>query len=160
MTEKITWAEKKWAIDKLHGNDRNPRIITPEQYERLKKKIIDLGYHHPIACQPDGLIISGHQRVRALKELGYTEIRVSLPSRFLSEDEYREMMIEANLSDGQWDKSLLAEDFEAEELEEWGLSPDESGLFSPGNAGQQGKLDESKGKIMQTCPNCAHVFTA
>lgn len=160
MGDQITWKEENWPVSKLRGNKRNPRKITPEQFDRLKKKISELGYHHPVAIQPDGLIISGHQRVKALLDLGYKEIRVSIPSRPLDKDEYRKMMIEANVADGDWDKEILSEDFEAQELEEWGLSSQESGLFTPGDVGMQGKLDESQGKIVQTCPNCQHTFTA
>lgn len=160
MKENITWSEQLWEISKLHGNQRNPRKISPERFEKLKRKITSLGYHHPVACQPDGLIISGHQRVRALTELGHKKIRVSIPSRTLDAQEYKAMMIQTNITDGEWEKSILEDDFESEELEQWGLSASESGLFKSGSLDQQGKLDESKGKIVQTCPNCNHSFTA
>ncbi len=70
------------------------------------------------------------------------------------------MMIQTNVTDGEWERSILQEDFEEHELEQWGLSANESGLFKAGTVEQQGKLDESKGKIVQTCPNCQHKFSA
>lgn len=155
-----SWHEEEKDINWPRANDRNPRKISKEALERLKEKIKRVGYHQPIACQPDGLVISGHQRLRALRELGYKTIRVSLPPEPLTEEQYREVMISANVNEGEWERDILADDFEMEELEEWGLSSKESGLFSPSSADDQGKLDTMKAKLVQTCPACKHQFTA
>lgn len=119
--EDIVWHEEEWPISKLKGFERNPRIITKEQYETLKKAILKLGYHHPVAAQPDGTIISGHQRVKALKELGYQKVRVTIPSRALTEEEFRQMLIQTNINNGQYDFEMLANDFDMEELIDWGM---------------------------------------
>jgi site-specific DNA-methyltransferase (adenine-specific) len=153
------WHEEEKDINWPRANDRNPRKISKEALERLKSKIQRLGYHQPIACQPDGLVISGHQRLRALRELGFKTIRITLPPKQLTDAEYREMLIEANVSDGDWDREFLSADFEAEELEEWGVSAKEHGLFKAGSADDQGRLDTMKSKMVHKCPSCGTEFT-
>lgn len=116
MTESIIWKEETRSMDSLRGYDRNPRKINLSQLEMLKTKIKRVGYHHPIAIQPDGLIISGHQRAKALQELGFSTARCSIPSRQLNDDEFKEMMFSANINDGEFDNSILAIDFSRQEL--------------------------------------------
>ena len=54
--------------------EKNAKIHTPEQVEQIKKSILEFGNNDPIAIDKDGVIIEGHGRLMALKELGYTEV--------------------------------------------------------------------------------------
>lgn len=121
MTAKITWHEEEWPLDRLKAFDRNPRRISEVQFAKLKAAIEKLGYHSPIAAQPDGTIISGHQRAMALRDLGYHAIRVTLPSRPLTEAEFRQMLVQSNINHGQFDYDILSTDFDLEELQDWGM---------------------------------------
>lgn len=123
MTE-IKWHEEEWPLDRLKAFDRNPRTISDKQMATLKDAIKRLGYHHPIAAQPDGLIISGHQRAEALRDLGHTTIRVSIPSRPLDDDEFQQMSIQSNINNGEWDFGKLQTDFKFDKLKEWGMPAD------------------------------------
>lgn len=120
-SEAIQWTEKKVALSKLKPYERNPRMISKEAYDRLKEAIQKLGFHQRILCQPDLSVIGGHQRIKALKELGFKEIQVLVPHRVLTRDEFRQLLIQDNLPFGQHDFSILAADFEVEELVGWGM---------------------------------------
>lgn len=125
----IVWREEERHVTELAGYQRNPRRISKPQFEALKADIEKLGYHNPIAIQPNGEIISGHQRCKALKELGHKTIRVIVPSRPLTDDEYRQMLIQSNLQRGDFDMDMLANDFDVEELLDWGFDPNDLPSF-------------------------------
>ncbi len=71
--ESIQWIEKISRLNDLRPFEQNPRRITKEQFEKLKQSLREDGYHSRIKATPDGRIIGGHQRLRALRELGYSE---------------------------------------------------------------------------------------
>lgn len=122
MTEEtIVWTEKTVPIDELKPYEKNPRIITHDAFERLKDSIKKLGFHQRMLCQPDGKVIGGHQRLRAMKELGATEIKILIPSRELTTEEFRQLLIQDNLPFGQHDFDMLANDFTVDELTDWGM---------------------------------------
>ena len=68
-------------ISKCEPWEKNPRGITIKDFERLKKQIQELGVYKPlIACQEKGkyIILGGNMRIRALQELGHTEVDISV----------------------------------------------------------------------------------
>ncbi|MEM3453408.1 MAG: ParB/RepB/Spo0J family partition protein [Candidatus Hadarchaeum sp.] len=98
-------------ISKCEPWQKNPRGITKEDFERLKKQIQELGVYKPlVACKENGkyIILGGNMRIRALKELGHKEVEISLveaPSKVEK--------IKYSLSDndraGYYEEELLAE---------------------------------------------------
>ena len=78
--------------------DKNPRTITKEEFEQLKKEIVEAGFHDVVKIDTDGTIISGNQRKRALEELGVIEVIVLVPDRPLSEDERLRVANRSNTS--------------------------------------------------------------
>jgi len=62
-------------------------------------------------------------RYRALKELGYKEIPDNWVKKAseLTDEEKRRFIIEDNVGFGDWDMDMLANEWDAEELEEWGV---------------------------------------
>lgn len=67
-----------WAIEKLKEWDKNPRGITPENLDRLKKQIQELGEYKPLLITPDGEVIGGNMRLKAYKDLGFKRCWVSI----------------------------------------------------------------------------------
>lgn len=63
-------------IDEIKPYENNAKIHTPEQIEQIKKSILEFGNNDPIAIDKDNIIIEGHGRYLALKELGYKEVEV------------------------------------------------------------------------------------
>ena len=64
----------KVKIEDLKEYSNNAKIHTPEQVEQIKKSILEFGFNDPIAIDGDNVIIEGHGRLMALKELGYKEV--------------------------------------------------------------------------------------
>jgi len=67
-------------INDLHFWDKNPRDIKPEDLERLKKQIVKFGQYKPLLITEEGEVIGGNMRLRAYKELGVTDVWVSVVS--------------------------------------------------------------------------------
>jgi DNA modification methylase len=117
----INWIEKTVPLGSLKPYERNPRILTKDQYEILKEAIESLGYRNRIVCAPDLTICGGHARLRVLQELGMIEVPVLVSDRPLTHDEFRKIIVQDNLNVGQFDFSILAADFEMQELKDWGM---------------------------------------
>jgi len=101
----------KVPIEKCELWDKNPRGITKKDFERLKKQIQKLGVYKPlIACQENGkyIILGGNMRLRALQELGYKEVELSIVEAKTEKEK-----IEYSLSDndrvGYYEEEKLAE---------------------------------------------------
>ena len=67
---------EKINIDKIKPYENNAKLHPPEQIEQIKKSIQEFGNNDPIAIDENGVIIEGHGRYQALKELGFKEIEV------------------------------------------------------------------------------------
>lgn len=89
------------------GADYNPRKISKEELEKLKKSIQTFGYIEPVIYnERTGLIVGGHQRVKALKELGVEEVDCVIGN--WSEAEEKELNIALNKISGEWDEDKLS----------------------------------------------------
>lgn len=98
---------EKVKINDLISPDYNPREITPDEMEKLKKSIQEFDYIDPIIVNDvNSHIIGGNQRYEALKSLGYTEIEVSFVH---IEDPNREKALNLRLNkmSGDWNIEKL-----------------------------------------------------
>lgn len=117
----INWVEKSFSIKDLKPYDKNPRKLSKDQLEKLKRSIQEDGFHQRLLVTQDGRVIGGHQRIKALKELGYKEVECLVPSRELTDEEYDRLNIRDNLQAGEWDFDALANFFDADKLLDWGF---------------------------------------
>lgn len=147
---KIKWLNKRVKVLDLKDYDRNPRTISEAAFRRLKKSLRDTGYHTPILAQPDLRVVGGHQRRRALLELGVAEIDVRVPERTLSDDEFKQVLIQSNISSGKWDADILGADFEIEDLTGWGMN---AALVDMGDAPLE---EDEAGSGLPDAPACPH----
>lgn len=112
-------------------NEDNPRIITDKQMKRLVKSIQDfpeMTQLRPIVVDENNIILGGNMRYRAMQQLGYTETEVVKVSG-LTDEQKREFIIKDNVPFGDWDWDELANSWDAEKLNDWGLdAPDKSWL--------------------------------
>lgn len=79
MSGKVSIATQRidvWDISRIRGADYNPRRASDERLEHVKQSLKKLGFILPLYVKEDGLILSGHQRTKAAKALGYTRIPV------------------------------------------------------------------------------------
>ncbi len=64
-------------IEQLKPYEKNAKIHTPEQIEQIKKSIQEFGMNDPIGIWgEDNLVVEGHGRLQACKELGMKEVPV------------------------------------------------------------------------------------
>lgn len=77
-------------INELRGADYNPRIISDEAFEKLKESLKTFGVCKPVIANENGTLIAGHQRTKAMKEVGITEVPTYiLKSKIVVHDEIR-----------------------------------------------------------------------
>ena len=110
-------------ISEVKLNPNNPRQIKDDKFKNLIKSIKDFPEMlniRPIVVNEDMVILGGNMRFRACKEAGLKEVPVIVANN-LTEDQQREFLIKDNVSGGEWDWDLLANEWEVEQLEEWGL---------------------------------------
>lgn len=101
---------QKINIEKLKAAEYNPRKdLKPEdeEYQKIKKSILEFGYVAPIIVNSDMTVIGGHQRLKVLKELGYTEIECNIVD--LDKAKEKALNIALNKISGEWDNAKLEE---------------------------------------------------
>ena len=113
-------------IDKLKPAKYNPRQITTKQYKDLKDSITKFGLVDPIIVNKDLTVIGGHQRLKVCKELNFTEVKCVVVD--LSKQEERELNIRLNKNTGAFDMDILANEFDFDNLVDWGFRHVDLGL--------------------------------
>lgn len=109
-------------ISEVKLNPNNPRLIKDEKFKKLCQSLKDFPEMlniRPIVVNKDMIILGGNMRYKAAKEIGLKEIPVTIAD--LTEDKQREFLIKDNTSGGEWDWKVLANEWNSEELEAWGL---------------------------------------
>lgn len=118
-------------VSEIKPNPNNPRIIKDHKFKQLVQSIRDFPEMlklRPIVIDENNVVLGGNMRLRAIQELGIKEVEV-LKASELTENQKQEFIIKDNIPFGEWDWDLLANEFEAEDLSEWGLDlPVEFGI--------------------------------
>ncbi len=104
---KLIWHVEKRLVKDLKNWSKNPRKIITANFNRLKERITQRGFHDVIKIDTDNTVLSGNQRKRALLELGIKEVIVLMPNRKLTEEERDKIALESNTNDGEWDFEAL-----------------------------------------------------
>lgn len=115
-------------LNTIKANPNNPRVLKDAKFKKLKKSIEDFPKMmklRPIIVDNDGMILGGNMRFRALKEIygksGEVPDAWIKRADDLTEDEKKQFIIKDNSSFGDWDWDALANEWDAEELEDWGI---------------------------------------
>ena len=117
MNVKIT------KISEVKLNQNNPRLIKDDKFTKLVQSIKDFPEMldiRPIVVNADMVILGGNMRFKACKEAGLKEVPVIIADN-LTEEQQREFLIKDNTSGGEWDFEMLANEWDVEQLDEWGL---------------------------------------
>jgi len=146
----IIWQNQKRQISELVPADYNPRRLTDSQRDQLKKSLEKFNLADPLILNTDNTLIGGHQRLKVLLELGYTEIDVRVPDRPLTKDEEKELNLRLNKNQGEWDNELLL-DFSNDLLLSVGFTEDELNLYKNGDdeGGFDKLTDQEKSELEQ-----------
>lgn len=111
----------------IDGLPKNPRQIRDFRFEKLKKSISDapemLSLRELIVFPHDGkfIIIAGNMRYRACQDLKIKELPCKILDENTSVEKLREYAIKDNENFGEYDFDILANEWDAEELTEWGV---------------------------------------
>tara|TARA_R110002020_G_scaffold106714_1_gene248236 strand:+ start:289 stop:1020 length:732 start_codon:yes stop_codon:yes gene_type:complete len=116
----------KVKITDLKLADYNPRRLTTKQYNDLKSSLEKFGLVDPIIVNSDNTVIGGHQRLKIIKELGATEVPTVRLN--LSKEDEKELNIRLNKNTGEFDLDILANNFDIDELKDWGFKEIELGF--------------------------------
>lgn len=110
-------------LNEIKANAENPRTIKREQLERLKdsiKAFPQMLYLRPLIINKDKVILGGNMRLKALKELNYSEVPVIIVEDLTPEQE-KEFVLKDNLNYGEWNWDILSTDWDLTSISNWGL---------------------------------------
>ena len=111
----------------IKPNKANPRTIKDDKFRKLLNSIQEFPKMmelRPMVIDADGTVLGGNMRLKALQELGYTEIPDTWVRRAadLTDEEKQRFIIADNVGFGEWDWDTLANDWEVVDLQDWGLN--------------------------------------
>ena len=114
---------QKVKIQEVKANPNNPRIIKDDKFAKLVKSINEFPQMlnlRPIVVNDDMVVLGGNMRLKACKQAGLKEIPIIKASE-LTEQQQKEFIVKDNVGYDEWDWNDLANNWDAEELIDWGL---------------------------------------
>ena len=135
-------------ITEIKANPNNPRILKDDKFRKLVtsiEKFPEMADVRPIVVNMDMVVIGGNMRLRAMKEVGWKEAPVQMVD--WTEEQQKEFIIKDNLGYGEWDWDDLANNWDEQELTDWGLD-------IPNFNNNDIKEKEDNAFNVITCPNC------
>jgi DNA modification methylase len=113
----------KVSIKEIKPNPNNPRLVKDDKFKKLVQSIKDFPQMldiRPIVVNKDMIVLGGNMRLKACKEAGLKEIPI-IKAEDLTEEQQREFIIKDNVGYGEWDWELIANEWDTQKLNEWGL---------------------------------------
>ena len=110
-------------INEIKPNPNNPRIIKDVKFKQLVKSIQDFPQMlelRPIVIDENNMVLGGNMRLKACIEAGMTDVPV-IHANNLTEEKKREFIIKDNVQFGSHDWSELANNWDVDLIQEWGL---------------------------------------
>jgi DNA modification methylase len=110
-------------IKTVKPNPSNPRHIKDHKFIQLVKSIRhfpEMLQLRPIVVDADNIVLGGNMRLKACIEAGLKEVPIIVASE-LTEEQQKEFIIKDNVGFGEWDWEQLANEWEIEQLSDWGL---------------------------------------
>ena len=101
----------------IKPNPNNPRVLRDDKFQKLKKSIQEFPKMlslRPIVIDENNVVLGGNMRLRALQDLGFTDLGDSCVkyAKDLTEEEKKRFIIADNVAFGEWDWDTLANDWE------------------------------------------------
>lgn len=110
-------------ISEVKSNPNNPRIIKDDKFQKLVKSIKEFPEMlsiRPIVVNADMVVLGGNMRLKACKEAGLKEVAI-IKAEDLTEEQQKQFIIKDNVGFGEWDWEGLANQWDENELAEWGV---------------------------------------
>jgi len=114
---------EKVSIKEVIPNKSNPRIIKDSKFVKLVQSIKDFPQMleiRPIVVDENNIILGGNMRFKACIEAGLKEVFI-IKANDLTEEQKHEFIVKDNVGFGEWDWDILANEWDTEKLEDWGL---------------------------------------
>ena len=110
-------------IGNIKSNPDNPRLIKDERFKKLVKSIKEFPemlHLRPIVVNDEMVVLGGNMRLKACKEAGLKEVPI-IKASSLTPEQQKEFIIKDNVGFGEWDWELIANEWDAEQVTDWGL---------------------------------------
>jgi hypothetical protein len=114
---------QKVKINSIKTNPKNPRLIKDDKFKKLVKSIQEFPQMlelRPIVVDENNIILGGNMRYKACIEAGLKEIYI-LKAEDLTEQQKDEFIVKDNVGFGEWDWDILANEWDTDKLQDWGL---------------------------------------
>lgn len=137
---------EKVSIQDVKPNKDNPRTISKDKRKKLVQSIKDFPQMlkiRPIVVDSDMIVLGGNMRLQACKEAKLKEIYI-IKADELTEEQKREFIVKDNVGFGEWDWDILANEWDIDELEGWGLD-----VLTPEEK-EDKEVEEAHGKLAET----------
>ena len=113
----------KVKINSIKTNPKNPRLIKDDKFKKLVKSIKEFPQMlelRPIVVDENNIILGGNMRHKACIEAGLKEVFI-VQAKDLTEQQKDEFIVKDNVGFGEWDWDILANEWDTDKLEDWGL---------------------------------------
>ena len=110
-------------ITSIKKNPDNPRFINDDKFAQLVQSIKEFPQMlnlRPIVVNDEMIILGGNMRLSACIDAGLKKVPI-LKASDLTEDQQKEFIIKDNVSFGSWDWDKLANEWNSEQLADWGV---------------------------------------
>ena len=110
-------------ISKVKANKGNPRFIRDEKFAKLVKSLRefpDMAKLRPIIVNAEMVVLGGNMRLKAMQELKWETVPVIVAEN-LTREQQAEFVIKDNVGFGEWNWEMLANQWDADLLTDWGL---------------------------------------
>ena len=114
----------KVKISDIKTNPKNPRLIKDDKFRKLVKSIQEFPQMlelRPIVVDENNIVLGGNMRLKACIEVGLKEVYI-VKAEDLTEQQKDEFIVKDNVGFGEWDWDILANEWDTEKLQDWGLS--------------------------------------
>jgi DNA modification methylase len=121
---------KNVKLSEIKSNPNNPRFIKDDKFTKLVKSIKEFPKMleiRPIVVNADMIVLGGNMRLKACKEAGLKEVPVIF-AHDLTEEEQKQFIIKDNLGFGDWDWDMIANEWDVDQIQEWGLDIPDFGV--------------------------------
>jgi len=131
---------QKVKISEVKNNPNNPRILKDDKFRKLVQSIKDFPKMleiRPIVVNDEMIVLGGNMRLKACKEAGLKEIHI-IKAESLTQEQQKEFIIKDNVGFGEWNWEQLANEWDNEDLDNWGLGvPDWSAGIDENNMSEE-----------------------
>ena len=114
---------EKVKISEVKNNPQNPRLIKDDKFRKLVKSIQEFPQMlelRPIVVDENNIVLGGNMRLKACKEAGLKDVFI-VKAENLTEEQKQEFIVKDNVGFGEWDWDMLANEWDVDKLDEWGL---------------------------------------